>query len=273
MTKSRNLGLRLTAAALCLLCLLCLMQPLSASAVKQIKPQTTTTVVRYTDSFSAASIGQIEKGTQIKVLGQSRGFYKVDCYDMVGYIAKEQVLHKEDGKYYVNCQAESSETSSVPFRDYATALTLRHDILELAKKQLGTPYVYGGRRPGGFDCSGLTSYLYSRYGFQLQRRASHQMSDGVIVAKEGMQVGDLVFFREAGESALCSHVGIYAGNNQILHAGSKGVELADLDFSYYKDYYLCARRIINTGAVSIAAPEVETGPMARAAMPSGLRGR
>lgn len=273
MTKSRNLGLRLAAAVLCLVCLLCAVQPLSALAVKDIKPQSLTTVVRYTDSFSASSIGQIENGTEINVLGATRNFYKVDCYDMVGYIAKTQVVHKDDGKYYVNCQPDSSETESVTYTDYMTALTLRHDLFELAKKQLGTPYVYGGKRPGGFDCSGLTSYLYSRYGMKLQRRASQQMGEGIIVAKEGMQVGDLVFFKEAGESALCSHVGIYAGNNQIIHSGSNGVEFADLDYSYFKDYYLCARRIVNTGAVSMATPEVAAAPTARAAMPSGRRSR
>lgn len=269
MTKSRNLGLRLAAAVLCLVCLLCAVQPFAASAVKDIKPQSLTTLVRYTDSFSASSIGQIENGTQINVLGATRNFYKVDCYDMVGYIAKTQVVHKEDGKYYVNCQPDSSETGVVTYTDYADALTLRHDIFELAKKQLGTPYVYGGKRPGGFDCSGLTSYLYGQYGMKLQRRASLQMNDGIIVAKEGMQVGDLVFFKESYESALCSHVGIYVGNNQIIHSGSNGVEFADLDFSYFKDYYLCARRVINTGAVSMETPEV-AAPVARTA---ALRGR
>ena len=272
MTKSRKLGLRIAAAVLCLLCLTGALQPLTASAVKQVKPQTLTTVVRYTDSYSAPSIGQMENGTEINVLGATRYFYKVDCYDMVGYIAKTQVVHNEDGKYYVNCQIGSSETDLLVYEDYSRALTLRHDIFELAKKQLGTPYVYGGKRPGGFDCSGLTSYLYSRYGMKLQRRASQQMSDGIIVAKEGMQVGDLVFFKESYESALCSHVGIYVGNNQIIHAGSNGVEFADLDYSYFRDYYYCARRIINTGAVRVETPEVAT-PAARTAMPTGRRSR
>ena len=272
MTKSRNLGLRLLAAVLCVLCVLRAVQPLTASAVKQVKPQTMTTVVRYRDSFSAPSIGQIENGTEISVVGATRNFYKVDCYDMVGYIAKTQVALSEDGKYYISCQIGSSETDLLIYKDYAEALTLRHDIFELAKKQLGTPYVYGGKRPGGFDCSGLTSYLYSRYGMQLQRRASQQMSDGIIVAKEGMQVGDLVFFKESGESALCSHVGIYVGNNQIIHSGSNGVEFASLDYSYFRDYYYCARRIINTGSVNIEAPEI-AAPVARAAMPTGRRSR
>lgn len=272
MTKSRKLGLRIAAAVLCLLCLTGALQPLTASAVKQVKPQTLTTVVRYTDSFSAPSIGEIENGTEITVLGATRNFYKVDCYDMTGYIAKTQIVHKDDGKYYVDCKLGSSETKLLIYTDYAEALTLRHDIFELAKKQLGTPYVYGGKRPGGFDCSGLTSYLYSRYGMKLQRRASQQLSDGIIVAKEGMQVGDLVFFKESYETALCSHVGIYVGNNQIIHAGSNGVEFADLDYSYFRDYYYCARRIINTDAVSLETPEV-AAPMAKVAGLGGRRGR
>lgn len=265
MTKSRNLGLRLIAAALCVICLLCAVQPLTASAVKVIQPQSLTTVVRYSNSFSSAVIGQMEDGTEITVLSESKSFYKVDCYDMVGYIAKSQVVHTEDGKYYVNCVVNSSETQSITYTDYAEALTLRHELFELAKKQLGAPYVYGAHRPGGFDCSGLMYYLYGSYDIQLHRRASTQMMDGIIVAKEGLQVGDLVFFREPGETAIASHVGIYVGNNQIIHSGSNGVEYADLDYSYFKDYYFCARRIINTNGVSMET-SVVAAPAARTAV-------
>jgi cell wall-associated NlpC family hydrolase len=97
-------------------------------------------------------------------------------------------------------------------------------------------------------------YLYGKHNIDLHRNASAQMQDGIIVAKEGLQVGDLIFFREPGEYTLCSHVGIYVGNNQIIHSGSKGVVYADLDGDYFADYYLCARRIINTNSTGTTLP-------------------
>ena len=273
MFRSRKLGLRLLVALLCLSCLLCNVRPMRATAAEtEEKAQTFTTLVHNRAYTSAAVIGQMENGTEIAILGQTREFYKVDCYDMTGYIAKTQILHTEDGKYYVNCDPESTETRVMEYTDHADALTLRHALLDLAKEQLGSRYVYGSSRPGAFDCSGLMYYLYGQYGIQLHRNASAQMQDGIIVAKEGLQVGDLIFFREYGETTLCSHVGIYAGNNQIIHAGSPGVVYADLDGDYFADYYLCARRIVNTGSATVeAAPSTESPIVAPATI--GRRGR
>lgn len=250
MTKFRHLGLRLLAFALCVVCLLCTASPLAAVAVEEEKHQSLTTLVRYSAYSSAPVIGQIEDGTEITVLGETKSFYKVDCYDMVGYIAKTQLVHKEDGKYYVNCQEGSSETGVVAYADYATALSLRHGLFELAKKQLGSRYVYGASRPGAFDCSGLTIYLYRQFGINIHRTADMQMQDGIVVAREGLQVGDLIFFRVTGSPFLATHVGIYVGNNQMIHSASNGVEFESLDVDYYKRYYVCARRIVNTsGAI------------------------
>lgn len=262
MFKSRKLCLRLLIAVLCLACVLSPMRPLGAAAAEEEKQQTLTTLVHSRAYFSSGIIGQMENGTQITVLGETREFYKVDCYDMTGYIAKTQVVHTEDAKYYVNCLADSSETRTMAYTDHADALTLRHALFDLAKDQLGSRYVYGSSRPGAFDCSGLMYYLYGQYGIQLHRNASGQMQDGIIVAKEGLQVGDLIFFREYGEATLASHVGIYVGNNQIIHSGSKGVVYADLDFDYFAKYYLCARRIVNTNAAVVETADPAVSPVA-----------
>ena len=257
MTRSHRLGLRIISLVLCLVCLFPVVRPVTASADKATMEKSDdyilTTIVRSRASASAPIIGRMENGTQVTVLGQKGKFYKVDCYDMKGYIAKSQIVHTEDDKYYVNCAEGSSETKKTPCVSYADALLTQHSLLALAKKQLGTRYVYGGSRPGGFDCSGLMYYIFGKHDIRLHRSASQQLQDGIIVSKEGMQVGDLVFFKEKGAKTLTSHVGMYAGNNQIIHAGSKGIEYADLDFSYFKDYFLCARRIVNTGAVQLSS--------------------
>lgn len=248
MLKTRNMGLRLLGLALALVCFVTAVRPTAVTATTEGKQQNLTTNVHYRGYYSSPVIGQMEDGTQITVLDETREFYKVDCYDMKGYIAKSQVVHTDDGKYYISCKSGSAETASVEYTDHAQALELRHALLTLAQKQLGSRYVYGSARPGAFDCSGLMYYLYAQYGIELNRTASAQMRNGIVVAKEGLQVGDLIFFREPGEYSVASHVGIYAGNNQIIHAGNRGVVYADLDFDYFARYYLCARRIVNTNA-------------------------
>ena len=244
----------LTARVLCLmLSALCVLTCFPGAAAQELQPPTyiQTCLIRNTPSNRGAVIGRMEDGTAVEILGESGDFYRIDCYDMTGYIAKAQVTAAEDVGYYVNCQSDSPETSPLECRSAAEVLRLRSAILRLTRQQLGTRYVYGGSAPGGFDCSGLTSYVYKKNGITLHRRASLQMQDGLIVSKEGLQVGDLVFFRTPGTTTLCSHVGIYAGENTIIHAGSKGITYANLDDNWFDDYYLCGRRILNISGASL----------------------
>ena len=262
MVKTSRPALRLLCAALCLMSLLTL--AVFAETETEVRPQALTSLVHMSAAYSSTVIGQMEDGTAVTVLDDCGEFYMIDCYDMNGYIAAEQVEQIDD-KYYVNCKEDSSETRSLELYSRTETLELRQSLLSLAQDQLGYPYVYGGTRPGGFDCSGLMLYLYSRHGTQLHRTSSQQLQDGIIIAKEGLQVGDLVFFKTDYETYPTSHVGIYAGNNKIIHAGRQGVVYADLDFSYFYDYYLCARRIINTDAVQ--APHMPAVSAARGIAP------
>ena len=241
---------------LSLVCVLSCAQGVNAfpEAKSRTKTQILTTVIRDNSSESANIIGKMENGTEIKVLGTFGKYYRIDCYDMLGYIKVSQVTYTEDGKYIIRCREDSPDTGVLAYYDHVEAQTMRESILALAKEQLGEPYIYGGNGPYGFDCSGLTSYLYRNHGVTLQRRASLQLTDGVVVAKADMQVGDLVFFKEAGETYPVSHVGMYAGNNQIIHAGTNGIAYASLDSYWYGTYYLCARRIINTDQTKVARP-------------------
>ena len=256
MTKSVSLTLRILSLVLCLACLVSGLQPVAAVPLEATEeaPQNAssmTTKVHNGPYASAAVIGQMEQGTCVTVLGQSRDFYKVDLYDMTGYIAKSQISQDTDHLYYISCDPDSSETGSVTYQSHEEALNLRSSLLSLAKDQLGKPYVYGSTGPYGFDCSGLMYYLYGKHGVDLHRTASQQLQDGIVVAKEGLQVGDLIFFRESWDSYPASHVGIYAGDNKIIHAGHNGIVYADLDFDYFYEYYLCARRIVNTKTAEV----------------------
>lgn len=116
-------------------------------------------------------------------------------------------------------------------------------VVSFARQFLGTPYVWGGSSPKGFDCSGFTCYVLSQYGISLPHAADEQFKTGVRVNQP--RLGDLVFFTtyEAGPS----HVGIYIGNDQFIHCSSATGEvcLTSLSKPYYSARYLGACRVIN----------------------------
>ncbi len=123
---------------------------------------------------------------------------------------------------------------------------LAEELVDHAMQFEGYPYVYGGQSPSGFDCSGFVWYNYKQFGYSLNRTADRQYSNGTPVRKSELLPGDLVFFTQNGSSI--SHVGIYVGNNIMLHAStsSTGVILSDLSSSYYLNHYYGAVRIIAT---------------------------
>ena len=271
MTYNHCIWQRLVCAVLCLVCLFVLCTPVAAVRKEpravEYPQYTKTSLVHNRARYGAAVIGQMEEGTQLTVLEESGDFYKIDCYDMTGYIAKTQT-RQEKGVYYVSCDPDSPETGSMELKKIASAMQLRASLLALAQKQLGARYVYGRSAPGGFDCSGLTTYVFKSHDIALERCADDQMQNGLIVAKSGMQVGDLVFFRESGSPYLATHVGIYAGDGKMIHSDSKGVCYDDLYSGYYERTFVGARRIVNT-----AAPELEltTAATATVARTAGIR--
>lgn len=93
-------------------------------------------------------------------------------------------------------------------------------IVAIAERYLGTPYVYGGESPSGFDCSGLTQYVYAQAGISIPRTATAQMDAATLVSNP--QPGDLVFF---GSGSYAYHVGIYIGNGMMIAAPKPGTDV------------------------------------------------
>lgn len=116
-------------------------------------------------------------------------------------------------------------------------------LIQYAFKFLGKPYVYGADGPRAFDCSGFSSYVYNAFGVDLPRTAASQSRVGAAVSKSNLKTGDLLFFNTAG---YVSHVGIYIGDGQFVHAssGSRCVTVSELGSSYYTRTYVGARRIL-----------------------------
>lgn len=123
------------------------------------------------------------------------------------------------------------------------------DVVEYAKTLLGCDYVAGGKKPEvGFDCSGFVYYVYKNFGYTLNPGATNQwkhLSDEII-PKDQLIPGDLVFFSSNGDVSGMTHVGIYVGDGQFIHAENyqNGVTITDLDQRYYAQRYLGAKRVI-----------------------------
>jgi len=115
------------------------------------------------------------------------------------------------------------------------------EVVAIAMQYLGIPYVWGGASPSqGFDCSGLTMYVYAQIGISLPHHAATQYTLGVPVSRDQLQPGDLVFFRGLG------HMGMYIGGGNFIHAPHTGdvVKISSLSESYYVSNWVGARRVL-----------------------------
>lgn len=112
-------------------------------------------------------------------------------------------------------------------------------VLNYAYQFLGTPYVWGGSTPSGFDCSGFTSYVFRNFGVNLPRVSRSQTSVGSKVSYSNLQAGDLVFFG----SGSISHVGIYIGGGNMIHSPRPGKSVEISTMRYHN--FITARRVVN----------------------------
>lgn len=114
-------------------------------------------------------------------------------------------------------------------------------LISTAKSAIGIPYVWGGQTMSGFDCSGFIHYVYNAAGRKSGRTNSQGYYDRSYHV-DNPQVGDLVFFSGTYKPGI-SHLGIYLGNGQFIHAGtSSGVVISSVNDSYWKKHFTGYKR-------------------------------
>lgn len=181
--------------------------------------------VRNGATYDCTIVNTVSEGTKFILYGEENGFFIIKEGDIERYVATQYI-------------------ESITEEEYNYKPTGAPAVVEEALKYVGTPYVYGGSSPRGFDCSGFTSYVYRQFGISLNRTASGQASNGVAVSKSDLQPGDIVLFGPYSGGGI-GHAGIYIGDGNMVHAPRPGrsVCVESIYSSYYASRYVCARRI------------------------------
>ncbi len=207
-------------------------------------------------------IGYIDKGERAKLLeytalDNGEEWIKVQYTDnSVGYVSGEYVNIVEEFVYAKTLEEEEKELAEKraleartqipetqaaenttvnvmpPNTDYSTNEELRGEIIDYAMQYLGNKYVHGGQTlAGGTDCSGFTSLIYAEFGYSLSRTPGGQLSGaGRGIDYSEAQPGDIICY---GSGSTCTHVALYIGNGQIIHAANpnKGVVIGNAGYT------------------------------------------
>ncbi len=193
--------------------------------------------VRKGPSTSYAKVTTLAKGTKVTVVSTSNGWSKITSGTVSGYV---------DSSYLTSKKPSSGSSSNEVVNDSTS--TSASKVISYAKKFLGKPYVWGAQGPNGFDCSGFTYYVFKNSaGITLPRTSSMQSKFGKYVSKSELRAGDLIFFDTVGpNNGAVTHVGIYIGGGQFIHAasGQGKVVINNLNSSYYVNAYVNARRVL-----------------------------
>ena len=179
-------------------------------------------------STSYSKISTLSYGTEVGFISESSGWSKISYNGKVGYVSSQ----------YLSDKSESGSNASQK----------ADKVIELAKTLLGKPYVWGAEGPSSFDCSGFTQYVFKKAaGVSIPRVSREQSKFGQYVNRNNLQKGDIIAFdTEGANNGNVSHVGIYMGNNDIIHAssGAGKVVISKLNSTYYSNAYVNARRVL-----------------------------
>lgn len=172
----------------------------------------------------------LPKNTQVEIVMQLNEWTLVRYKDTLGFVYSKYLNDKTTEISKINTSISADK------------------IIQYAKSLLGKKYVWADEGPNTFDCSGFTWYVYKNIAkISLPRSSKEQGAYGTYINKENLQPADLVFFDTVGaKDNVISHVGIYIGNNQFIHAssGQGKVVISQLDSNYYLKAFVNGRRVL-----------------------------
>lgn len=212
--------------------------------------------IRSAPSTDSRRLTIVDRWTKVQVLGRQGDWSRVRLQSgTVGWVLSQylsptkppqtrQVATRSSNQKRATQAANTATSSKTRSASKSPAVSGSQPApVRRALGYLGTRYRYGGSSSRGFDCSGFTSYIYRQHGISLPHNSAAQYRVGKPVRRSELRPGDLVFFRTRG--SRISHVGIYIGNGQFVHASSaRGrVRVDTLNSGYYHQRYVGARRI------------------------------
>lgn len=216
-----------------------------------VKPSTPTTSVKPTTSSHTVAKGD--------TLSKIAKLYNVTIKDIMDWNKLEkdtifigQVLKVSPGAVipdgdtiHNNVTSGTGTPSKVTSKDpTANGQAIYNKTVEVANTLVGTPYLYGGNTPVGLDCSGFIFYAFNQGGLKIGRASSEGYFYGNTTHVENPVPGDLVFFENTYKEGI-SHMGIYLGDNKFIHAGTDGVEISDVTYSYWSSKLVAYKRFDN----------------------------
>lgn len=215
-----------------------------------------------------SSVGQGSKGDKAYVIGIKDGWYRIIfngkiCFVRSDFLDLTEIPYENKASsksplFYRGGKSTGTEPSANALKGNSgskdnqssndtvsegTGSSLGKSIVAKAKQYLGVPYKWGGTSPSGFDCSGFVYYVLRSQGINANRTLAVMVKQGKEVSKSELEPGDIVFFNNTYKSGI-SHVGIYVGDGQFIHAPSSGkvVSYADLHSDYYTAHFYAAVR-------------------------------
>lgn len=211
----------------------------------------TTDGINFRESKDTSSkvIKVLSQNAQLNIIKEDGQWYKATFKEETGYILKMYVSDKKvtTSRGTGVDREQKQEDTTTTEKENSKTVSRGQEVVDYVKTFLGSRYVYGGASPSkGFDCSGLTMYVYKKFGVNLPHSATAQSKIGAKVEKSSLQLGDLVFFSDYRTYKGIGHCGIYIGDNKFIHASTEktGVITSSLTSGSYVKRYVGATRVM-----------------------------
>jgi len=204
-------------------------------------------------SFSPAWADQSQSTPAIHRVKKGDTLYAIARKAHMSVAELKSLNHLSGNKIKPGQRLTLAKTATEAIESAPTACShpaLSHEKKSLLEKTalsfLNMPYRLGGTGKKGIDCSGFVRLVFKSFNFELPHSARQQYTLGTKVAKSDLQVGDLLFFRTYAKYP--SHVGIYLGNNKMIHASyrDRSVIVSSINSGYFRNRYIGARRLALT---------------------------